>query len=122
MRIGKGEIEEAQWQAAKSELRAELGQHPTYMYEGNLQVRVPDRDLEDITQDDLRTQVFNSNLPGEIEVLIRPSDRQEIALKLKTSDEPFALIRIGDISDWLTKSLKATKSTTISTRKVFLND
>lgn len=105
-RIGKGEIEEAQWQAAKSELRAELGQHPTYMYEGNLQVRVPDRDLEDITQDDLRTQVFNSNLPGEIEVLIRPSDRQEVALKLKTSDEPFALIRIGDISDWLTKELK----------------
>lgn len=105
-RIGKGEIEEAQWQAAKNELRAEFGQRPTYMYEGTVQVQVADRDLEDITQDDLRKQVFNSGLSGEIEVLIRPSDRQEVALKLKTSDVPFALIRIGDISDWLTKELK----------------
>lgn len=105
-RIGKGEIEEKQWQAAKSELRAELGNSPTYIYEGSLLVRVADRDLENIQQADLRNAVFNSNLPGEIEVLIRPSDRQEVALKLKTSNEPFALIRIGDVSRWLTDEFR----------------
>lgn len=105
-RIGKGEIEETQWEAAKSELRAELDKHQTYMYEGTLQVRVADRDLESISQADLREAVFNCDLPGEIEVLIRPSERQEVALKLKTSDEPFALIRIGDISKWLTEEFK----------------
>lgn len=104
--IGKGQIDESQWQNAKSELRSELGLHPTYMYEGSLPVRVADRDLENISPADLRKAVFNSKLPGEIEVLIRPSDRQEVALKLKTSDEPFALIRIGDISKWLTEEFK----------------
>lgn len=101
--IGKGQIDEGQWQNAKSELRSELGLHPSYMYEGSLPVRVADRDLENISQADLRKAVFNCDLQGEIEVLIRPSDRQEVALKLKTSDEPFALIRIGDISKWLTE-------------------
>lgn len=101
--IGKGQIDESQWQNAKSELRAELGQHPTYMYEANTPVRIADRELESVSQADLRKAVFNCDLSGEIEVLIRPSDRQEVALKLKTSDEPFALIRIGDISKWLTE-------------------
>ncbi|MDD3949124.1 MAG: DEAD/DEAH box helicase family protein, partial [Anaerolineaceae bacterium] len=101
--IGKGQIDESQWQNAKSELRDELGQHPTYMYEANTPVRIADRELESVSQADLRKAVFNCDLSGEIEVLIRPSDRQEVALKLKTSDEPFALIRIGDISKWLTE-------------------
>lgn len=104
--IGKGQIDESQWQNAKSELRSELGLHPSYMYEGSLPVLVADRDLENISQADLRKAVFNCDLPGEIEVLIRPSDRQEVALKLKTNDEPFALIRIGDISKWLTEEFK----------------
>lgn len=104
--IGKGEIDQSQWQAAKSELCSELGLHPSYMYEGSLPVRVADRDLENISQADMRKSVFNCDLQGEIEVLIRPSDRQEVALKLKTSDEPFALIRIGDISKWLTEEFK----------------
>jgi len=106
VRIGKGEIEETQWDLAKSELRTELGRYPTFMYESSLQVRVADCDLENISQVDLREAVFNCDLPGEIEVLIRPSDRQEVALKLKTSDEPFALIRIGDISKWLVEEFR----------------
>ena len=35
----------------------------------------------------------------------RPSNRQELAFKLKTSDRPFALIKIGDISGWLKDEL-----------------
>ncbi len=47
--------------------------------------------------------VYNSEANGEIEVLVRPSDRKELAFKLKTSDKPFALVKIGDISGWLKK-------------------
>ncbi len=61
--------------------------------------------LAALTQADLLTEVFNAAGKGEIEVLVRPSNRQEVAFKLKTSDDPFALVRIGDISDWLKQEL-----------------
>jgi type III restriction enzyme len=54
---------------------------------------------------DLCSYVFNANGWGEIEVLVRPSNRQEMAFKLKTADRPFALIKIGDISAWLKEKL-----------------
>jgi hypothetical protein len=68
-------------------------------------VSVSDALLEGLTPQDLLETVFNSSVPGDIEVLVRPSKQQEIAFKLKTSDDPFALIRIGDVSEWLTKEL-----------------
>ena len=49
--------------------------------------------------------MYNSSANGEIEVLVRQSDRKELAFKLKTSDRPFALIKIGDISGWLREEL-----------------
>jgi hypothetical protein len=54
---------------------------------------------------DLLKLVFNAGSPGEIEVLVRPSNRQELAFKLKTSERPFALIKIGDVSGWLKDEL-----------------
>ena len=50
--------------------------------------------------------MFNSEASGGIEVLVRPSNRQEMAFKLKTSDRPFALVKIGDISTWLKEKLE----------------
>jgi hypothetical protein len=32
---------------------------------------------------------------------MRPSNRQEMAFKLKSGDRPFALIKIGDVTDWM---------------------
>ena len=54
-----------------------------------------------------REYVYNadSGAPGDIEVLRRQSDRKELAFKLKTSNQPFALIKIGDISNWLEEEL-----------------
>lgn len=49
--------------------------------------------------------MFNSKSPGKIEILIRPSNKQELAFKLKTANRPFALIKIGDISVWLKNKL-----------------
>jgi len=82
-----------------------LGRRPFYIYETDVQVSVSDVLLEELTPQDLLETVFNANVPGDIEVLVRPSKQQEIAFKLKTSDNPFALIRIGDVSEWLTREL-----------------
>ncbi|MDO9098364.1 MAG: hypothetical protein Q7U60_09615, partial [Candidatus Methanoperedens sp.] len=43
---------------------------------------------------------------GNIEVLKIPGNRQELIFKLQTSEKPFALIKIGDISGWLKEKLE----------------
>ncbi len=105
VRIGSGGIDQETWNSARQELRDELLEHPGYLFEPDTQVQVNDILLAHLTQADLLRDVFNVGGPGEIEVLVRPSDRQEVAFKLKTSDDAFALVRIGDISEWLKQEL-----------------
>jgi len=50
--------------------------------------------------------VFNSKSAGNIEVLTIPGNRNELVFKLRTSEKPFALIKIGDISNWLKDQLE----------------
>ncbi len=100
VRIGNGQIDAETWDAARNELLLELRENPQYIFEDNSPVAIQESTFRRLSQSDLLEAVFNSPQPGEIEVLIRPSDRQEVAFKLKTCDDPFALIRIGDISDW----------------------
>ncbi len=104
-RIGKGEVDGATWKSALGELCAEMCESPEYLFESDLKVRVDDELLANLSQADVLEAVYNAGGPGEIEVLVRPSNRQEVAFKLKTSDDPFALVRIGDISDWLKQEL-----------------
>ena len=105
VRIGKGEMDNVAWQQALRELLDEFDEHPTYLFELNRIVNVDRTLLAGLTQSDLLIEVFNASGKGEIEVLVRPSNRQEVAFKLKTSDDPFALVRIGDISEWLKQEL-----------------
>ncbi|HOH21545.1 MAG TPA: DEAD/DEAH box helicase family protein [Anaerolineaceae bacterium] len=105
VRIGSGQIDETAWNTARRELLEELRGQPEYIYEADLHVRVNEVIFANLTQADLLRAVFNAPGPGEMEVLVRPSNRQEVAFKLKTSDDPFALVRIGDISEWLRKEL-----------------
>ena len=104
-RIGKGNITEEIWESAKKELLAELRDKPEFLFESDIKVRVEDSVLNSLNQTDLLRDVFNAPSSGEIEVLTRPSNRQEVAFKLKTSENPFALIRIGDITEWLKQEL-----------------
>ncbi len=99
-RIGKGEVDERILNSAIDELWEELKKEPKFMFEEeNLRI---DKDMfVNIKFEDILKYVFNSTSPGGIEILIRPSDKKEMAFKLKTSDKPFALIKIGDISKWL---------------------
>lgn len=100
VRIGNGKIDTITWESARTELLDELRDNPQYLYESDNPVVMQESIFRKLTQADMQEAVFNSSQPGEIEVLIRPSDRQEVAFKLKTSDDPFALVRIGDITNW----------------------
>lgn len=104
-RIGKGEVNKSVWKTAKEELWEELRKRPALMFEDGQTIET-DRDVfEKLEQKDILQAVYNARSPGEIEILIRPSNKQELAFKLKTSDRPFALIKIGDISGWLKDKL-----------------
>jgi len=104
-RIGRGEIDDETWQQAKSELWNELKERPGFVFENGAGVEVERRDFQSLSKEDILRWVYNSPGWGEIEVLVRPSNRQEMAFKLKTADRPFALIKIGDISEWLKNEL-----------------
>lgn len=62
--------------------------------------------LEGIKYEDILNDVFNSKASGDIEVLTIPGNRQEMIFKLRTSERPFALIKIGDITKWLKEHLE----------------
>lgn len=104
-RIGKGRLGERVWKQAKDELWNELKENPAFVFEENVRVTVAEDVFKALTLNDVLRRVFNASRPGDIEILVRPSNRQELAFKLKTSDRPFALIKIGDISGWLKEEL-----------------
>jgi len=62
--------------------------------------------IESITEKDILYQVFNAQSFGKIEVIKIPSNTQELIFKLTTSDRPFALMKIGDISKWIKEKLE----------------
>jgi len=104
-RVGRGEVPAATWDAAKGELWAELSQSAELIFEEE-RFSVDGSALEALTLEGLLQAVYNASAPGEIEVLQRPSNRKELAFKLKSADRPFALIKIGDVSDWLREELE----------------
>jgi len=105
VRIASGDINEGQWREAKHELISEVAAQPPFIYEPSTKLRMDETVLNALTQQDLLQAVFNTSAPGQIEILFRPSNRKEVAFKMKTSEEAFALIRIGDVSEWLTHEL-----------------
>ncbi|HOL87202.1 MAG TPA: DEAD/DEAH box helicase family protein [Defluviitoga tunisiensis] len=57
-------------------------------------------ELLDISPSDILREVFNSETRGEIEI-VKSKSEKELALKLMTSETPFALIKIGDTNQLL---------------------
>ncbi|PKN91067.1 MAG: restriction endonuclease subunit R [Chloroflexi bacterium HGW-Chloroflexi-6] len=99
-RIGKGEISSQAFTAARSALKAELESEPEWLYEG-INFALDQSLLNSLTLNDLYKHIFNAESKGDIEVLVRPSNDKELAFKLKTSAAPFALIKIGQNTEWL---------------------
>lgn len=104
-RIGQGDVDEQVWKQAREELWKELAEGPEWLFEGE-RFQADSALFKSITDNELLKLVYNAPAPGEIEVLLRPSNRQEMAFKLKSAEQPFALIKIGDISSWLKEELE----------------
>lgn len=102
--VGQGKLSSSVWKAAQRELWDELKDHPELMFEMRELVINQER-FDGLSPGKVLELVFNATAPGAIEVLVRPSDRQEVAFRLKSSETPFALIRIGDISNWVSTEL-----------------
>lgn len=99
-RIGRGEISQQAFAAAKTALKAELESEPEWMYEGR--TFAFDQSLfNSLTMKAVYQYIFNAENKGDIEVLARPSNDKELAFKLKSSPAPFALIKIGQTAEWL---------------------
>jgi hypothetical protein len=106
-RIALGQIETGVWQAARKELYEELAGKPELMFVGRC-FELPyalRQSLIEMEPEQLRSLVFHAPAPSEVEAIVHPQNRQELAFKLKNADRPFALIKIGDISKWLREKL-----------------
>lgn len=104
-RIGKGDIEERVLNEAKKELLEEFSGNPRLIYEEE-EVTVDSELLGSISMEDVLRYVYNSESFGGTEAILIPGSRGEVVLKLKTSDRPYALIRIGDTYNWVKENLK----------------
>ncbi len=71
----------------------------------NEKIDVDINEIQNITYKDILENVFNGSSAGKIEILKIPGNRQEIVLKLTTSEKAFGLIKIGDISEWIKNKL-----------------
>jgi len=104
-KVAKNEIAAELLEKAKKELIEDFENNPNYEFE-NINVLVDKKLLEKIEYNDILRQVFNAKSSGKIEVLKIPGNKNEIIFKLQTSEKPFGLIKIGDISGWLKEKLE----------------
>ncbi|GAB4454991.1 MAG: DEAD/DEAH box helicase family protein [Bacteroidia bacterium] len=61
--------------------------------------------IDTINYVDILEAVFNATTNGKIEIIKIPGNKQELIFKLTTSSRPFALMKIGDISEWIKNKL-----------------
>jgi len=104
-KVAKNEISAELLKKARKELIEDFENNPNYEFE-NINVLVDKKLLEKIEYNDILRQVFNAKSSGKIEVLKIPGNRNEIIFKLQSSEKPFGLIKIGDISGWLKEKLE----------------
>ena len=103
-KIANGNLDKNLLEIAKDELIKEINDENSKLEFED--INLPDRDrliekIKLITEKDILYQVFNAESFGKIEVIKIPSNTQELVFKLATSDKPFALMKIGDISKWI---------------------
>lgn len=105
-KIAKEEPNKNIFSQAKEEFAKEFENNPTFYFEDNERVNLNIEELRKIEYKDILKHVFNSNKSGAIEVSFRPSDKKQAAFKLATSDRHFALIKTGDMPEWLKNELE----------------
>lgn len=104
-KIGKGKISNDLFEKSKREVLEEFEENKIFEFE-ELEFEIDKKIFNEISYQDLLKEVYNSENPGNIEVLVIPKNRQELIFKLKTSDIPFASIKIGDVTGWIKEKLE----------------
>lgn len=104
-KIAEGKIHKKLFEYTKNELLTEFNGNFNYLFEEKIEVNLDKKLIENISFDDIYQKIFHSKSSGKIEVLKVPGNKNEIIFKLTTADSPFALIKIGDISNWLKEKL-----------------
>ncbi|NPU89621.1 MAG: DEAD/DEAH box helicase family protein [Fervidobacterium sp.] len=107
-KIANGNFDKSLLEIAKNELVEDVNNESSKLefediYLPNKEILTENIKL--ITEKDILYQVFNAESFGRIEVIKIPSNNQELVFKLTTSDRPFSLMKIGDISKWIKEKL-----------------
>jgi len=105
-KIAKCEMNQKIFDLAKKELKETLINENKTIIPENEEIKIDEKILDNISYKDILNDVFNSKSPSNIEVLIIPNNRKEMIFKLRSSERPFALIKIGDISRWIREQLE----------------
>jgi len=103
--IGKGEVNKNLLQDSIKEFLNEFSENSSFVYE-DTPITINKNLLKSITLKDILHTIYNADSFGSIEALTIPEKRREVVFKLKTSDKPFALIKIGDAVKWIKDNLK----------------
>ncbi len=104
-KIAAQEPEERILKSAKEELIAEFSIQPSFYFEENEKVVLDTEEFEKIDYKQILQYFFNAPTSGTIEISFRPSDKSQVAFKLTTSDRYFALIKTGEMPQWLKEEL-----------------
>ena len=123
-KIANGNLDKNLLETAKKELIDEINDKNSKLEFENIPLADKEiiESIESITEKDILYQVFNAQSFGKIEVIKIPSNTQELIFKLTTSDRPFALMKIGDISKWIKEKLEGYEITErFSDESVFRN-
>ncbi len=104
-KVAKNEIRPDLLQKAKEELVQEFRDDAKFEFE-ELECTINAGLISKLDYKDILKYVLNAAIPGKIEVLKIPGNRNELIFRLMTAEKPFALIKIGDISGWLKDKLE----------------
>jgi phosphoribosyl-ATP pyrophosphohydrolase len=97
--------------AAKSEIVEEFKQTKYLVTDENGEgVNEFADEIAKLKFNEMKTLIFHQSI-GNIEAIINPKDKGEIAFKLDSADKPFGLLKIGDTTSWKNDELSEIKIT-----------
>ncbi|HRS01833.1 MAG TPA: DEAD/DEAH box helicase family protein [Bacteroidota bacterium] len=102
--IAKKRIDEKLFNEVMTDLKSTIITNTHFMFESE-KLEFNDEIINSISIKDLMKYIFNTETNGKIEVLKLPDNRNELIFKLTTTSVPFALIKIGDITEWIKNKL-----------------
>ncbi len=120
-KIAKNEFDNEILELVKCELKKEFSKSNSsgFMFEKDI-ITLREDTINEITMKEILQYIFNSKSKGGIEVIQIKDNIHEALLKLKTTNTPFALIKIGNAVKWIKDNLRGYEITrTFEHKSVF---